>query len=485
MALAEWQLQFDYALSEIPAAQRSRAGAVLSVIPGRDEWEQFVADVRKEWWHWEWTLASNPACMVVLYDGAAFFNYRNGAFWEDFARVVNSPPDQSEINRIYKVAARRYGLPVIQGNYVTSAVAQIGVPISMWDGFLHVCEWALWANGWDELDEHAWESAMTRRLGGRKLLISFLIENRESATELIREMLEARRVLASDRAMTVEAISQALFLRPEYFEQVPETANFLGREPAHEYLAHVGFFQWLGISVGKVPGSLTGGATWLPVTTLARAELDQRITETGKPLGSVIQQECERLARLVTQSNQFKVTAPLAYCLREVIRNVFEHAETDRCVFCAQKCFDGSIELAVIDQGRGIRRSLEERLQFASDEEALRVALRPGVSRNPSKDTENPWGNSGFGLFVLSEIGRELGTFRVVSGQAGLHLSGNETCAETAAFGGTAIQLRFLRPKGANLANYIESIIARGEGVSNYGAAARASRSTRGVTPVS
>jgi hypothetical protein len=119
--------------------------------------------------------------------------------------------------------------------------------------------------------------------------------------------------------------------------------------------------QWLGIAVGNAPGAVPGGATWLPVTTLTRAELDHRIAETGKLLGSVIHQEYDRLARLVTQSNQLKVTAPLAYCLREVSRNVFEHAETDCCVLCAQKCADEEVELAVIDQGRGIRRSLERK----------------------------------------------------------------------------------------------------------------------------
>ena len=250
-------------------------------------------------------------------------------------------------------------------------------------------------------------------------------------------------------------------------------------EPAHEYLAHIGFFQWLGIQVGKSPGAVAGGATWLPVTTLTRADFDTRATETGKQLGDVIQQECERLARMVTQSNQLKATAPVAYCLREVVRNVFEHAETDRCVLCAQKCEDGAIELAVLDQGRGIRRSLEERFQFTDDGEALRSALRPGVSRSPCNDPDNPWGNSGFGLFVLSELGRELGAFRVVSGQAALHLAGGEIREESATLCGTAIQLRLRRPKGVNLANYIESIIARGESASVSGASPRASKSTR------
>jgi len=253
-------------------------------------------------------------------------------------------------------------------------------------------------------------------------------------------------------------------------------------EPAHEYLAHIGFFQWLGIGVGKTPGAASGGATWLPVTTITRMELDKRMAETGKPLGSVIHNECERLARLVTQSHQLKVNAPLAYCLREVIRNVFEHAQTDRCVLCVQKCSDGNVELAVIDQGRGIRRSLEERFNFDTDQEALRHALQPGVSRTPSNDPEDPWGNSGFGLFVLSELGRELGIFRIISGTAALCLALEEVREEEAAFQGTAIQLRLRRPSGRNLSQCIESIIARGEATSIGERARRASKSTRNLS---
>jgi hypothetical protein len=127
--------------------------------------------------------------------------------------------------------------------------------------------------------------------------------------------------------------------------------------------------------VGKVPGAVDGNGAWLPVTTLTRAQLDCRMTETMKPLGRVIHEECERLAKMLTRSAQMKINEPLAYCLREVIRNVFEHADTDRCVFCAQRWQHGTVELAVIDQGRCIRHSLEERMvfQYGGGEELLRV----------------------------------------------------------------------------------------------------------------
>ena len=254
-------------------------------------------------------------------------------------------------------------------------------------------------------------------------------------------------------------------------------------EAAHEQLAHIGFFQWVGIPVGNMPGAVDGSATWLPLTMLTREQLDRRMAETMKPLGSVIHEECERLAKLLTRSAQTKVNRPLAYCLREVIRNVFEHAETDRCAFCAQRWSDGTVELAVIDQGRGIRRSLEEKMQLKSDEEALYTAIRPGVSSKLSYDPDDHWGNSGFGLFVLSELGRELGVFRVISGAAGMRSANGEFQPELAGFNGTAIQLRLRRPQGVNFGDFIESIIARGEAACGASSSPRASGSTRTILP--
>lgn len=234
MSLPGWEKRFDFALRQISENERGKAGTVLAVIPDRDDWEDFVADVRKEWWHWEWVFTLNPGCMVALYDGAAFYNYKSGAFWNDFSDVVGSPPipanQQTTINRSYTKAGRRFGLHITEGSFVVSAVAHIGIPISMWEGFLQICEWALWTEEWSQINEHAWHEAMTRRLGGRALLIKFLVENRHTAMQFVREMLDARRVLSADRALTVSEIAQALILRTEYFDEVPETADFLRPE---------------------------------------------------------------------------------------------------------------------------------------------------------------------------------------------------------------------------------------------------------------
>lgn len=248
MSLTEWELRFETALRNIPATQLGKAGAVLSVIPRHDEWEQFVAKVRQEWRHWEWAFATNPACAVVFYDGVAFFNYQSGAFWNDFADAVNSPPltanVQTAINRIYATAAKRFGLRVISSEYVVSAVSHIGIPLSMWDGFLQVCEWALWTEDWALIDDAAWKAAMTRRLGGRVLLIRFLTDNRATASEFIREMLGARQILATDQTISLSDVEELVFLRSEYFDEVPETADFLRPDNPETLLADRGRLAW-------------------------------------------------------------------------------------------------------------------------------------------------------------------------------------------------------------------------------------------------
>jgi hypothetical protein len=246
--LQHWENRFTNAIEAIVAEQRAKSGVLLPIIPPREDWEQFIADVRSEWRHWEWIFTLNPACLVILYDGAAFYNYRSGAFWDDFARGLGLPPlaanAQAAINRRFTIAAQRYGLRVVPANYVGSAVAHIGIPISMWEAFLLVCQWALWTDQWERLDADMWCEAMARRLGGRVLLINFLVNNRETATHFMREMLDARQLLSSDKNLTLSDAAQLVFLRTEYFEEVPETADFLRPDDPESLFADRARLAW-------------------------------------------------------------------------------------------------------------------------------------------------------------------------------------------------------------------------------------------------
>ena len=249
---------------------------------------------------------------------------------------------------------------------------------------------------------------------------------------------------------------------------------------AHSYLAHIGFFEHVGIAYGSQPGAASGGMSYVPITEFRKCDLLKMQSNFGRPIGYAVDQEAQKLAQVLTQKNDLGVNRPVAYCIREIIRNTFEHGETAECVVCAQRWADGEIELAIIDRGRGIRKSLEEKLVIESDAKALELAIQPGVTRSVPTVDDNEWSNSGFGLFVLSELGRRYGTFTICSGQAALIAETGSIYPNEYKFVGTAVRLRLKKPKGANFEKMIQEIIDDGEARCSD-SPLRASKSSRTV----
>lgn len=240
--LQEWEERLAGLLEDIEAPKRSRPGALLPKIPDREQWHEFSSVVRSEWGVWKRDLDRYPACLIMLYGGLAFFKYGENTFWPHFATLVGSAPIpqnlQTKLNDSFFSASERYGLRVLGERtrhtphfYVSVAVSQIGIPLSLWDGFLAICEWASWFDSWDTLSDEAWAQAVTKRTGSRNRLKRFLTDNRDTSTSLIRELLDAKNILTANPQLTVTELSKACFLRAEYFEEVPETAEFL--RPKH------------------------------------------------------------------------------------------------------------------------------------------------------------------------------------------------------------------------------------------------------------
>ena len=78
-----------------------------------------------------------------------------------------------------------------------------------------------------------------------------------------------------------------------------------------------------------------------------------------------------------------------------------------------------------------------------SVDEALQFALQPGTSRVVGKQAGVQWDNSGFGLYILSQLGSQLGKFLVVSNGRFVQLrtTGEKYTCGDAAFDGTGIKL--------------------------------------------
>ncbi len=180
---------------------------------------------------------------------------------------------------------------------------------------------------------------------------------------------------------------------------------------AISYLMHVGFFQCVGAHVGKGVGEAPGGGRYIPITILREDEI---------PGEGILQDRLDhysrRLAAVITTGRPGVGRATmLSYCLREAIRNVFEHADAPECFIFAQRWQGGETEIVIADEGIGVLRSMSRAHSVARPHEALRLALKPGVSGAGEPKSDSRWANSGFGLYVLSELGSRLGTFAIAS----------------------------------------------------------------------
>lgn len=257
--------------------------------------------------------------------------------------------------------------------------------------------------------------------------------------------------------------------------------------PAHGYLGHMGFFKAMGLPFGKRPGESTGSGTYIPITVLDISDLE--IAHKAKlldkydkpPIGSLVDAESMNLAELVTQDLRPRINRPIAYCFREIIRNVFEHSGERKCAFYAQRWNTGFIEVAIVDRGKGIHESLQSKHHVNSHRDALMTAMLPGVSAG-GESTEGQWANSGFGLFVLSELGKKLGSFSLCSGNTSARASDSSVSyvEYSASFYGTAVGLKIKQLSPTTFCQLLNDIIKRGEEmIQDRGELTLASKSTR------
>lgn len=224
--------------------------------------------------------------------------------------------------------------------------------------------------------------------------------------------------------------------------------------------AHMGFWQSMGLPLGRAVNAPASKDSYLPIT---RIGVDDLYRESGgaNPLAAgVVENRARQLANILASPKSASLNESLTYAIRELIRNVLEHAMTP-AIWVAGMSWPRRdyVQVAVLDEGRGIRKSLADNPQFRypSDIDALRAALRPGVSRNLGREpspqeiqrfSEEGHGvpieavkNAGYGLHMISTLCREAGQFMIVSGTASIAFIGGAEVQSTAAHQGTALRL--------------------------------------------
>lgn len=216
----------------------------------------------------------------------------------------------------------------------------------------------------------------------------------------------------------------------------------------YKYAAHMGFFKSFDCDLGNEPGEATGSSSYLPITKICFDDLDESLLIRQE----AIEKKSREIAVVLSQGNN-ELIEIFTYLLREIIRNVYEHSNTNVVWICAQYWWNKDLaEIAILDEGIGIWESLNSNVYhknfLTSNLEAIKWSLKPGVSGSfsPTKtpNIDNVWTNSGYGLYIVKNLCVKFGGwFVMISNDDGVRYFDDGTCQELKTkFRGTAISLR-------------------------------------------
>lgn len=263
--------------------------------------------------------------------------------------------------------------------------------------------------------------------------------------------------------------------------------EFVGRDDehrqGHSFAARMGFWWSIGEDAAPPMPSVNPNGSTIPITRLQYSELF-RSSGGRDPVraGAVSRAAAQAATTLCGSESPTPLWNAIEYSFREMFRNAFEHSRSDAVWYTAStRPSKDDVQLAIVDEGCGIRASLEGsgKYRFGDDAEAIECALRPGVSRNlgrrhtpeqlaqlhelyPGQDPTE-WDNSGYGLTLTTDLCQHAGQYTIVSGSASVSfLRGRIT--SSACHAGTALRfvLQPSRVAGALKAVGLDDIPKRG-----------------------
>lgn len=234
-----------------------------------------------------------------------------------------------------------------------------------------------------------------------------------------------------------------------YFKENNPECTFIARNYSHcTYAAHMGFFQAFGLDYGNFPGVANRNERYIPMTLFDVQDIKQTARDLMVNPGEVLDDFAKDISNVLTQNHNPTLAEILQYSIREILRNIVEHSESLDFGFCAQYLPSlDRVSFAVLDRGIGIKESLSlnPRLTLNNHEEAIRESLKPGISGKTypgqKKKQKGDWANSGFGLYMTSNICKSGGSFFVASGDTGIYLTDQDEKLLDIKIEGTALNL--------------------------------------------
>lgn len=233
---------------------------------------------------------------------------------------------------------------------------------------------------------------------------------------------------------------------------------------SNTYLGYFGFFKQLGIDFGNKVCSQQG-STFIPISEIKFKTIENESIERKIPIQEIIQERAESLIKIILPHTKYENEEDqlLSYSLREIIRNCFEHGSARSCYIMGQRWSNGYAELAILDRGIGIKNALQKKFSIKDNKTALNLAISPGISSG-NINSQDYYANSGFGLYITSELCKRYGVFVLCSsdGMLTINRDGSPSYVETPPLG-TIVRLRMNINNGEYFPNVKQLIIQEGE----------------------
>lgn len=215
----------------------------------------------------------------------------------------------------------------------------------------------------------------------------------------------------------------------EFNRNNPQTKVFCCGFENKQYAANMAFFRAFGLKHGREPSCTDGNDRFVPFTILRVKTIVDEASHEWKAEQDIIEARSEQLAQILAQQETSDLVDALTFSIREVMRNVFEHSKSRSIEYCAQYWPTyHKVEISFADNGIGLMKSLKDNpyIQVQCDADAIQQALMPAVSSKNYEgarvDRDDPWHNSGFGLYMINRLCRLGGSFIICSGYHGIKL---------------------------------------------------------------
>jgi len=275
----------------------------------------------------------------------------------------------------------------------------------------------------------------------------------------------------------------------QFKKQYPQITFYNHKFKHHDYAGHMGYFQSFGQNFGKKPGEAWGSKRYIPITHLKVKELRIESYEQTEEIQETIYRKSKEMANVLSQGNS-TLSEVLSYSIRELMRNIVEHADSESIWLAGQAWpTKDLVEISILDEGVGIHQAINfnPNLEMDSHEDALMLAIEPGISGKAfkhrgkmRKQRGSIWDNSGYGLYVTSEICQLGGNFLICSGDSALKVKNNQFRNKNTNFNGTAVRMRMniseIKEFGPTLIN---KIVTKGERIAKENSEASIVRASK------